>query len=154
MFSPRAIILPVGSSKILKGTSIIPNCLITLLSQYLKSHALFHIKLSSFIARSHFDLDVFFSKAILSIVKLSVLYFLNKVTRPGWFSRQGLHQVPQKSTNKYFPLKVAKESGFPKVSGSVKLTANLPTMEFEIESKTLFNEIADGRCRTSLDNTE
>src|SRR5471030_670928 len=60
-------------------------------------------------------------------VKFLFLYWLYAFTTFGFSIRQGLHQLAQKSTNTYFPLKEESVIAFPSTSFWVKSIACVPT---------------------------
>src|SRR3982751_6491132 len=62
-----------------------------------------------------------------SIVKFLFLYWLYAATTLGFSCRQGPHQLAQKSTSKYLPLKLLMLTGLPFMSCMVRLGAGLPT---------------------------
>src|SRR4051812_8351321 len=73
------------------------------------------------------------------MVKFLSLNLLYTFTTFGFSRRQGLHQLAQKSSKRYSPLKDERETGLPFISFCVKSRACVPT------APTLLNEIYSER---------
>src|SRR5882757_3991560 len=66
------------------------------------------------------------SNEMLKMVKFFSLNVLNAFTTLGFSARHGLHQLAQKSTNTYLPLKSLNDTGLPDVSFCLKSIAVFP----------------------------
>src|SRR4051812_43582959 len=82
--------------------------------------------LSSLMAFFHFS--PLSSSDTPTTVKFLFLYLLYACNTFGFSARQGPHQLAQKSTNTYFPLKSANLTGRPSVLFCVKSSMGVPLM--------------------------
>src|SRR5689334_12689811 len=94
---------------------------------------------------------LFLSRDTPRIVKFLSLNWLYAFTTFGFSCLHGPHQLAQKSTNTYFPLKEERDTGVPVVSGSVKSGACCDRWFFFNSFKAeLFGNLAEDLFTTSL----
>src|SRR5690349_18089692 len=103
-----------------------------LLFQYLRSLTCVHASPSSLMACSHWPLSL--SSETPRTVKFFALNSLNAITTLGFSCLQGIHQLAQKSTNKYFPRKDDIFLICPFASGKARSGAILPTHKLAFAS--------------------
>src|SRR5579871_153922 len=102
-----------------------------LLFQYFKSLTCDQASLSSLTACCHESLSL--SRDTPSIAKFLSLNSPKAFTTFGFSALHGPHQLAQKSTSTYFPLKEANEIIFPSASGKFNSGACCPTHEDDDE---------------------
>src|SRR5260221_9269946 len=103
-----------------------PYSLATALSQNLKSETCVQVSPSLWMAASQASFLPGWSSETPNTVKPFSLYFAKAFTRFGFWARQGPHQLAQKSTSTYLPLKAESFIRLPEVSGCSKSGATLP----------------------------
>src|SRR6476660_3062760 len=115
--------LPEGSIKKLAGIDCTPYKVAASLFQNFRSLACVHVKPSFLIASCQAPFS--WSSETPNTVKFLSLNWLYAFTTFGFSMRHGLHQLAQKSTSTYFPLKEANDTGLPFTSGCINSGAFL-----------------------------